>query len=65
MPTLEGQVLLTTDAGGSAGGLVRGIAPADLRARAIIAGNIRAGSLVPSTATTPSSSAPCWRGGSM
>jgi lipoprotein-releasing system permease protein len=45
VPTLEGQVLLTTDAGASAGGLVRGIAPADLRARAIIADNIRAGSL--------------------
>ncbi|MBR0644284.1 lipoprotein-releasing ABC transporter permease subunit [Plastoroseomonas hellenica] len=44
-PILEGQVLLTTDAGASAGGLLRGIAPADLRARAIIAGNIRAGSL--------------------
>ncbi len=45
VPTLEGQVLLTTDAGASAGGLVRGIAPADLRGRAIIAQNIRAGSL--------------------
>ena len=38
-------MLLTTDAGGSAGGLVRGIAPEDLRARPIIAGNIRAGDL--------------------
>jgi lipoprotein-releasing system permease protein len=45
VPTLEGQVLLTTGAGASAGGLVRGIAPADLRGRAIIAQNIRAGSL--------------------
>ncbi len=44
-PVVEGQVLLTTDAGGSAGGLVRGIAPEDLRARAIIAGNVKAGSL--------------------
>ena len=44
-PTLEGQVLITTDAGASAGALVRGIAPADLRARRIIADNIRAGSL--------------------
>ena len=44
-PVVEGQVLLTTDAGGSAGGLVRGIAPEDLRARPIIAGNIRAGDL--------------------
>ena len=38
-------MLLTTDAGGSAGGIVRGIAPEDLRARPIIAGNIRAGDL--------------------
>lgn len=44
-PVVEGQVLLTTDAGASAGGLVRGIAPEDLRGRAVIAGNIRAGSL--------------------
>ena len=44
-PVVEGQVLLTTDAGGSAGGIVRGIAPEDLRARPIIAGNIRAGDL--------------------
>jgi lipoprotein-releasing system permease protein len=44
-PIVEGQVLLTTDAGGSAGGLIRGIAPEDLRARPIIAGNIRAGDL--------------------
>jgi len=44
-PVLEGQVLLTTDAGASAGGIVRGMAPADLRARAIVAGNIRAGDL--------------------
>ena len=36
-------MLLTTDAGGSAGGLIRGIAPEDLRARPIIAGNIRGG----------------------
>lgn len=44
-PTLEGQVLITTDAGASAGALVRGIESADLRARRIIADNIRAGSL--------------------
>jgi len=44
-PTLEGQVLITTDAGASAGGLLRGIAPEELRARPIIAGNIGAGSL--------------------
>ncbi|MBK1656724.1 lipoprotein-releasing ABC transporter permease subunit [Paracraurococcus ruber] len=44
-PVVEGQVLLTTDAGGSAGGLLRGIAPEDLRARALVAGNIKAGSL--------------------
>ncbi|RAI60196.1 lipoprotein-releasing ABC transporter permease subunit [Roseicella frigidaeris] len=42
---VEGQVLLTTDAGASAGGLVRGIAPEDLRARRIIADTIAAGSL--------------------
>ncbi|MEO3471583.1 lipoprotein-releasing ABC transporter permease subunit [Roseomonas sp. CAU 1739] len=44
-PTLEGQVLITTDAGASAGGLVRGVAPEELRQRPIIAGNIRAGTL--------------------
>jgi lipoprotein-releasing system permease protein len=44
-PTLESQVLITTDTGASAGALARGIAPDDLRARRIIAGNIRAGSL--------------------
>jgi len=44
-PVVEGQVLLTTEAGGSAGGLVRGILPEDMRARAIIAGNIKAGDL--------------------
>jgi lipoprotein-releasing system permease protein len=44
-PVVEGQVLLTTDAGTSAGGLVRGIAPEDLRVRAIVADNIRSGSL--------------------
>lgn len=44
-PVLEGQVLLASDAGASAGGLLRGIAPSDLRAREIIARNIRAGSL--------------------
>ena len=42
---VEGQVLLTTDAGASAGGLVRGIAPEDLRAKRIIADNIKAGDL--------------------
>ncbi|MBR0651890.1 lipoprotein-releasing ABC transporter permease subunit [Roseomonas terrae] len=44
-PTLEGQVLLTTDAGASAGGLARGVAPDELRQRPIVADNIRAGSL--------------------
>jgi lipoprotein-releasing system permease protein len=44
-PVVEGQALLTTDAGGSAGGLVRGIAPEDLRAKSIIASNIKAGDL--------------------
>jgi len=45
IPVVEGQVLLTTDVGASAGGLVRGMAPEDLRARPIIADSIRAGSL--------------------
>jgi len=45
VPVLEAQVLITTDAGASAGGLLRGIAPEDLRAKPAIAGNIRAGSL--------------------
>ncbi|MCQ4160147.1 lipoprotein-releasing ABC transporter permease subunit [Roseomonas sp. GC11] len=44
-PIVEGQVLLTSDAGGAAGGLARGIRPEDLRARPLLAGNIRAGSL--------------------
>jgi len=44
-PIIEGQVLLTSEAGGASGGLARGIRPDDLRARAIIAGNIRRGSL--------------------
>ncbi len=44
-PIVEGQVLLTSESGGAAGGLARGIRPEDLRARAIIANNIRRGSL--------------------
>jgi len=44
-PIVEGQVLLTSEAGGAAGGLARGIRPEDLRARAIIADNIRRGDL--------------------
>lgn len=44
-PVVEGQVLVTTDAGASAGGLLRGMAAEELRVRPIIAGNIRAGSL--------------------
>ncbi len=44
-PVVEGQVLLTSDGGSAAGGLMRGIAPDDLRARRIVAENIRAGSL--------------------
>jgi lipoprotein-releasing system permease protein len=42
---LDGQVLLTTNSGGSRGGLVRGIAQADLRALHAVADNILAGSL--------------------
>jgi len=44
-PIVEGQVLLSSDRGGAIGGLVRGIRQADIKARPIIAGNIRAGSL--------------------
>lgn len=44
-PIVEGQVLLTSEAGGATGGLARGIKPEDLRARPILANNIRAGSL--------------------
>jgi lipoprotein-releasing system permease protein len=44
-PIVEGQVLGTGERGGGAGMLARGIAPGELRARAIIAGNIIAGSL--------------------
>ena len=44
-PVVEGQVLLTSDGGGARGGLARGISPQNLRARAIIAGNIIAGTL--------------------
>ncbi len=42
---LDGQVLLTTNQGGSRGGLVRGIAQADLRALHAVADNILGGSL--------------------
>ncbi|MCS6930746.1 MAG: lipoprotein-releasing ABC transporter permease subunit [Acetobacteraceae bacterium] len=44
-PIVEGQVLLTSERGGASGGLARGIRPEDLRARSLIAGNIRSGSL--------------------
>ena len=44
-PIVEGQVLLTGEGGGATGGLARGIRPEDLRAKAIVASNIRAGSL--------------------
>ncbi len=44
-PVVEGQVLLTSEGGGARGGLARGISPDNLRARAIISGNIVAGSL--------------------
>ena len=43
-PIIEGQVLLSAN-GGNAGGLVRGIRPADLRELPSIANNIKAGSL--------------------
>jgi len=44
-PTIEGQVLLTGEAGGAGGGLVRGIAAEDLRARRSVARAIRRGTL--------------------
>ena len=44
-PIVEGQVLITSDSGGAAGGLARGIRPDDLRARPLIADGIRLGSL--------------------
>ncbi len=44
VPVVEGQVLLTGRSQNS-GGIVRGIAPADLRSLPSIAGNIRSGSL--------------------
>ncbi len=43
-PIIEGQVLATAN-GVASGALVRGLRPGDIRARAIIADNIRAGSL--------------------
>ena len=45
MPVVEGQALLTTDGGGSFGGLVRGVRQDDLRKLKVVADNIRAGSL--------------------
>ncbi|MCK8782823.1 lipoprotein-releasing ABC transporter permease subunit [Roseomonas sp. NAR14] len=44
-PIVEGQVLFTSEAGGAAGGIARGIRPEDLRAKRIVADHIRAGSL--------------------
>ncbi len=44
-PVVDGQVLLSGDRGQSAGGLVRGIAPDDLRRLGAVSNNIRAGSL--------------------
>ena len=44
-PIVEGQVLLTIERGGATGGLARGIRPEDMRAKTIIADNIRRGSL--------------------
>src|SRR5581483_4267065 len=45
LPVLDGQVLLTNDAGGARGGLVRGVAQDDLRALHLISDHIVAGSL--------------------
>ncbi|UFN50080.1 lipoprotein-releasing ABC transporter permease subunit [Roseomonas sp. OT10] len=44
-PIVEGQVLFTSEAGGASGGIARGIRPEDLRARPLIANNLRGGSL--------------------
>jgi len=44
-PIVEGQALITSEPGGASGGLARGIRPDDLRAKRIIADNIRAGDL--------------------
>jgi lipoprotein-releasing system permease protein len=44
-PIVEGQALATSPSGGASGVLVRGMAPADMQARAILAGNIVEGSL--------------------
>ena len=44
-PIVEGQVLLTSEAGGASGGLARGIRPEDLRARGLVADNIQLGRL--------------------
>jgi lipoprotein-releasing system permease protein len=44
-PIVEGQVLMTSEAGGASGGLARGIRPEDLKAKRLVAGNIRAGRL--------------------
>jgi len=45
VPVVDGQVLLKSPRGNSAGGLVRGIAPENLRRMKAVADNIRAGSL--------------------
>jgi len=45
VPMIEGQSLITGSNGGASAALVRGIAPADLRARQPIAGRLRRGSL--------------------
>ena len=44
-PVLDGQALLTTNSGGSRGGLVRGMTQADLRALHTVSDNILLGSL--------------------
>jgi lipoprotein-releasing system permease protein len=44
-PLVEAQALVTSDAGGASGAVVRGIRPDDIRARKLIADHIVAGSL--------------------
>ena len=45
LPVLDGQVLLTSEAGGARGGIVRGVTQEDLRALHLIGDHIVAGSL--------------------
>ena len=61
IPTVEGQVLVSANSV-AAGAIVRGVRPGDIRAREIIADNIRAGSLKNFKGRNRSSSGPVSRG---